>query len=194
MQTTIPVFNAMLHIAGNSSTVLDMDVGPLMNHREDVLSPPPLPQGSSVASSLASFRGGMERYVTTTDAYYADPSQVLQRCKDDGASEDAENTAALLLKSTKEFVDIIENLTPAGQLHWKTQEVLSTEVVLLAWSSYLAFMRLFDSLFDRMYQYLHQTTPESYRSLKVKSVLRIGHQSPTPIHHDLPALNVASVS
>ncbi|KAK4984603.1 hypothetical protein LTR66_008438, partial [Elasticomyces elasticus] len=166
--------NAMLHMGGDSSTTLDMDIDPLLDHREAVLPPIPLPQCFSGASSLVCFRGEIDQRIATVDAYYSDPSKVLQRCKYGGADQDVENPAALLLTCSKEFIDIIQSLTPAAQLHTQTEDAPSTEIVLLALSSYLALIRLFDSLFHRIYKYLCQVPPESYKSVKVKSVLRIG--------------------
>ena len=165
--------NAMLHMGGDSSIALDMDIDPLLDHGEGVLTPTPLPQCFSAASSLVRFREEIDQRIATVHAYYSDPSKVLQRCKDGGAGRDVENPAALLLTCSKEFIDIIQSLTPAAQLHTQTEDALSTEIVLLALSSYLALMRLFNSLFHRIYKYLCQVPPESYKSIKVKLVLRI---------------------
>ncbi|KAK4911815.1 hypothetical protein LTR66_017331, partial [Elasticomyces elasticus] len=166
--------NAMLHMGGDSGTALDMDIDPLLDHGEAVLPPTPLPQCFSAASSLVRLREEIDQRIATVDANYSDPSKVLQRCKYGGAGRDVENPAALLLTCSKEFTDIIQSLAPAAQSHTQTQDAPSTEIVLLALSSYLALMRLFDSLFHRIYKYLCQVPPESYRSIKVKSVLRIG--------------------
>lgn len=100
------------------------------------------------------------------DEYYSDTAKVAQRCKDEDAGRDVENPVAILLSFSKEFISIIQALTP--------EETLSTELVLLVLSSYLALMRLFDSSFHRIYKYLCNVPPESYESIKVKSVLRIG--------------------
>ena len=135
----------------------------------------PLPQYFSVTSSLVVFREGIDQHIETVDAYYSNPSEVLQRCKDGGADPpDIDNPASLLLSCTKEFTNIIQSLTPAASLHMHTEDALSTEILLLALSSYLALMRLFDSLFHRIYRYLCQVSPESYKCIKVQSVLRIG--------------------
>lgn len=163
--------NAMLHMGG---TALDMELDPLLDYGEPILPPIALPQCFSAASSLVSFREEIDQRIATVDAYYSDSSKVVQRCKDGGAGRDVENPAALLLTCSKEFIDIIQSLKPAAHLHAQTEDALSTEIVLLALSSYLALMRLFDSLFLRIYKYLCQLPPESYESIKVKSVLRIG--------------------
>lgn len=161
-------------MGGDSSTALDMEIDPLLDHGEGVLPLTPLPQCFSVARSLVGFREEIDQRIASVDEYYSDPSKVLQRCKDEGAGRDVENPAASLLTCSKEFIDIIQGLTPAAQLHTQTEDALSTEIVLLALSSYLALVRLFDSLFHRIYKYLCQVPPESYESIKVKSVLRIG--------------------
>ncbi|KAK4985104.1 hypothetical protein LTR50_006164 [Elasticomyces elasticus] len=166
--------DVMPHMDGDSNTALDMDMDPLLDHREGVLPPIALPQCFSAASSLVCFREEIDQRIATVDAYYSDPSKVLQRCRYEGADRDVENPAALLLTCSKEFIDIIQSLTPAAQSHTQTEDAPSTEIVLLALSSYLALMRLFDSLFHRIYKYLCQVPPESYKSIKVKSVLRIG--------------------
>jgi hypothetical protein len=116
----------------------------------------------------------IDQRIASVDAYYSDTSKALQRCKDDGAGGDVENPVASLFTYSKEFIDIIQSLTPATQLHTQTEDTLSTEIVLLALSSHLALMMLFDSLFHRIYEYLCQVPRESYESLKVKSVHRIG--------------------
>ncbi|KAF2125605.1 hypothetical protein P153DRAFT_389059 [Dothidotthia symphoricarpi CBS 119687] len=165
---------AMLHVGGDASTALDLDMDPLLDHEERLLPLTPLPQCSSAASLLMKFREDVEQRITTVDAYYADSSQVLHGCKDGGAGRDVENPAALLLTCTKQFTDIIQGLIPATHLYTQTEDTLSTEIVLQVLSSYLALIRLFDSLFHRIYQYICQVPPESYQSIKVKSVLRIG--------------------
>jgi hypothetical protein len=166
--------DAMLHMGGDSSTAFDINIDPLLGHGEGVLLPTPLPQCFNAASSLVGFREEIDQRIATNDAYYSDPSKVLQRCRDEGAGPDVENPAASLLTYSKELIDIIQSLTPAAQLQTQTEDALSTEIVLLALSSYLALMRLFDSLFHRIHKYLCQVPPESYQSIKVKSVLRIG--------------------
>ena len=119
-------------------------------------------------------REEIDQRIATVNAYYSDISKVLQRCKNEGVGRDVENPAASLLTYSKEFIDIIQSLMPAAQLHTQTENALSTEIVLLALCSYLALMRLFDYLFHHIYKYLCQVPPESYKSIKVKSVLRIG--------------------
>ena len=162
--------NAMLHMNGDSSTAPNIDLDLL--HGEYVLPSTPLPQCFSAARSLVKFREEIDLRITTVDTYYSNPSQVVQRCKDGG--HDVENPAALLLTCSKEFTDIIQSLTPVAPWHPQTEDTPSTEIALLALSSYLSLMRLFDSLFDRIYKHLCQVPLESHESLKVKSVLRIG--------------------
>ncbi|KAF1837719.1 hypothetical protein BDW02DRAFT_595215 [Decorospora gaudefroyi] len=166
--------NAMLHMGGDASTALDMDTDPLLDHGEGYLTPTPLPQCYSAARSLVRFREEIDQRIATVDAYYSDSAKVLQSCKEGGAGRNVENPAALLLTCSKEFTEIIQRLTPTTQLHTQTEDALSTEIVLLVLSSYLALMRLFDSLFHSIYKYLCQVSPESYQSIKVKSVLRFG--------------------
>lgn len=164
----------MVHMGRDSSTALNMDIHPLLDHEEGIQPPTPLPHYFSTASSLVWFRDKIDQRIATVDAYYSDSTRVLQRCKDEGPGPDVENPAASLLTCSKEFTDIIQCLTPAALLHAHTEDALSTEIVLLVLSSYLALMRLFDCLFHRIYKYLCQAPPESYNSIKVKSVLRIG--------------------
>lgn len=185
--------NAMLHMGRDSSTALDMDVDPLLDHWEGILPPSPLPKYDSASCSLMRFREEMVQRIAVLDAYFSDPLQVLQGCKEEGA--EAANPAALLLTCSKEFIDIIQSLTsvtrptvpkdsyPHNQLvppdfapamHMQTEDALSTEIVLLVLSSYLALMRLYDSVFHCIYKFLCQMPRDSYKSVKVKSVLRIG--------------------
>ncbi|KAH6881843.1 hypothetical protein BKA58DRAFT_9102 [Alternaria rosae] len=167
-------FDMMLHMSGVSGTALDLNLGSLLDCGEEIMDPAPLPQFSSAASSLVMFREEIDQRIATIDTYYSNAAKVQQRCKDEAAGRDVENPAALLLTCTKEFTGIIQNLTPAGQMHMQTEDTLNTETLLLVLSSYLALMRLFDSLFQRIHKYLCQVSPESYKTIKVKSVLRIG--------------------
>lgn len=166
-------FNAMLLMDGESNTTLGMEIDPLLGHGEDLLAPTRL-QCVSATSSLTRFREEIDQHIATVDTYYSDTAKVPERCKDEGAGQDVGNPAALLLTCSKEFTDIIQNLTPTAQLETLIGDTLSTEVVLLTLSSYLALMKLFDCVFHRIYQYLCQVPPESWESIKVKSVLRIG--------------------
>ncbi|KAI4949268.1 hypothetical protein J4E91_005006 [Alternaria rosae] len=167
-------FDMMLHMSGVSGTALDLNLGSLLDCGEEIMAPAPLPQFSSAASSLVMFREEIDQRIATIDTYYSNAAKVQQRCKDEAAGRDVENPAALLLTCTKEFTGIIQNLTPAGQMHMQTEDTINTETLLLILSSYLALMRLFDSLFQRIHKYLCQVSPESYKAIKVKSVLRIG--------------------
>ena len=166
--------SAMLHMGRGSSTALDMDVDPLLDPWTGVLPPTPLPQCPSPASSLMRFREEIDQRITTMDAYYSDPLEVVQGCKEEGADREPENPAAVLLTCSKEFIDIIQSLTPAGRTHKHSEDALSTEIVLLALSSYLSLMRLFDAMFHTIHKFISQLPPDSFKSVKVKSVLRIG--------------------
>lgn len=166
--------NAMLYMGGDSSTAFDMDINLHVDHEHCVLPPTPSPQCFTAASSLVRFREEMDRRIATVDAYYSEPSKVLQRCKDEDAGLDVENPVASVLTCIKNLIDILQNLTPATQIQTQSGDALSPEILLLVLSSYLALMRLFDSLFHRVYKYICQAPPESYESIKVKSVLRIG--------------------
>jgi hypothetical protein len=164
--------NAMFHMSGDST--LGMDLDPLLGYGEGLLLPTPQPRYYNATSTLVRFREEIDQRIATIDAYYSDTNKVLQHCQDGGESQDVENPAALLLTCSKEFTDIIQGLTPETQLHTQAEDALSTEILLLVLSSYLALMRLFDSLFQRIHKYLCQAPLESYQSIKVKSVLRIG--------------------
>ncbi|UNI17715.1 hypothetical protein JDV02_004037 [Purpureocillium takamizusanense] len=165
---------SMLHMGRDSSTALDMDIDPLLDPWEGVLPPSPLPQCFRPASSLIRFREEIDQRIAALDAYFSDPLKVAQSCKEEGADRVAENPVALLLTCCKEFIDIIQSLTPAGLMHIQGEYALSTEIVLLALSSYLALMRLLDSLFYAIYKFICQMPPDSFKSVKIKSVLRIG--------------------
>lgn len=170
--------NAMLQIDAGLDTAFDVEIGSFLEYEEVTISPTPLEQSFNVSSSMIKFRNKIDQHIAMIDAYYSESSRVLQNClqnrKDGGTDQDAENPAALLLTCSKELTDIIQSLTPAAQLHTQTQDVLSTEIVLMALSSYLALMRLFDFLFRRIYEHISKVSPEACKSVKVKSVLRIG--------------------
>ncbi|KAL2869148.1 uncharacterized protein BJX67DRAFT_379623 [Aspergillus lucknowensis] len=172
--------SATLPMGSDPSTALNMNLDLLPSQSKNAVMPlTPLPQYFSAASSLVGFRDEIDHRISTVEEYYSEPNKVLQRCKDEGtaAGPDVENPAALLLTCTKKLINIIQNVTTptAQQLQTQpTEDTLSTEIVLLALSSYLSLMRLFDSLFHRIHKFLCQVSPESYESIKVKSVLRIG--------------------
>lgn len=165
----------MLHMGRDSSTaLLDLDIDPLLGPWEGVRPPNTQPQCSNPASSLTRFREEMDQRIAEADAYFSDPLKVVQGCKEDGAGQEAENPAALLLTCCKDFIDIIQSLVPASRVHVQSENTLSTEIVLLALSSYLALMRLFDFLFHTIYKFICKMPPDSFKSVKVKSALRIG--------------------
>ena len=166
--------SAILHMGRDSSTALDIDVDPLHDLWKGVLTPIPPPQCSSPASSLMRFREQIDQRITTMDADWSDPLEVAQGCKEEAGGREPENPAAVLLTCSKEFIDIIQSLTPAGRTHQQSEDALSTEIVLLALSSYLSLMRLFDAMFDTIHKFSSQMPPGSFKSVKVKSVLRIG--------------------
>jgi len=157
-----------------SSTALDMHVDPLLDPWKGVLPLTPLPQCSSPASSLVRFREELDAQITTMNAYYSDPLKVVQGYKEEGTGGGPENPAAVLLTCSEEFIEIIQGLTPAGQTLKQGEDALSTEIVLLALSGYLSLMRLFDAVFHTIHKFISQMPPDSYKSIKVKSVLRIG--------------------
>lgn len=170
--------SAMLHMGRDSSTALDMGVDPLLDPWKGVLPAAPLPQCPSPASSLMRFREEMDQRIRMMDVYYSDPLEVLRGCKEEGAlSREPENPAAVLLTCSKEFIDIIQSLTPAGRTRRQSGDALGTEMVLLALSSYLSLMRLFDAIFHTIHKFISQVPAESFKSVKVKSALRIGGMS-----------------
>jgi hypothetical protein len=186
--------DAMLHIRQDSRTALDMNIDPLLGQWAGVFPTSPPLQYVSSASSLMRFREEIVQRIMVLDAYFSDPVQVLQGCKEEHGAE-AVNPAALLLKCSNDFIDIIQSFTPATRpmlpkdsyphnqpvppnvaltMHMPIEDTISTEIVLLALSGYLALMRLYDSLFHCIYKFLCQMPPESFKSIKVKSVLRVG--------------------
>lgn len=182
--------NAMFPMGDDSSTALNFDIDPLLTHWEGVLPPTFLPQGYSAANSLTRFREKIDQRIMGVEAYYSVPSEIMPCCKDQGVGRDDENPVALLLICSRELMDIIRSLSPVPPFHTHTEDALSTEVLLLALSGYLALMRLIDALFHRIYTYLCQVPRKSYASLKVKSVLRIGGVSAL---QDMPLKAYAAV-
>ncbi|KAM0668603.1 hypothetical protein ACQRIU_002165 [Beauveria bassiana] len=164
------------YVDETASPALDIDVDPLLDTEEGLLSlaRPEQSSTSSAPSSLMGFREDMDRRIAMVDIYYSESSKVMQRCKDDDLGQDVENPAAALLTCCKTFVDNIQSLLPPDYLYTKTEDGLDTETLLLIMSCYLAMMRLFDSVFHRIYKYLCQASPQAYLPSKVKSVLRIG--------------------
>ncbi|KAF1734682.1 hypothetical protein CRV24_006224 [Beauveria bassiana] len=164
------------YVDETASPALDIDVDPLLDSEEGFLplARPEQSSTSSAPSSLMGFREDMDRRIAMVDIYYSEPSEVMQRCKDDDLDRDVENPAAALLTCCKTFVDNIQSLLPPDYLYTNTEDGLDTETLLLIMSCYLAMMRLFDSVFHRIYKYLCQVSPQAYLPSKVKSVLRIG--------------------
>ncbi len=113
--------------------------------------------------------------------------KIVQGCKEEGAGEEAENPAALLLACSKEFTDIIQSLMPAGRTHMQSEDALSTEIVLLALIELPCIDGLFDSLFHTIYKFIRKMPPDSFKSVNVKSVLRIGGISSL---QDMPLRNI----
>lgn len=180
----------MMYTAQNSKDMLDVDS--FIDSSECLLGPNPV-QCLSAASSLMRFQEKMEQRVSAMGAFFSDPRNVVEGCKEDGSmTMGSENPVAVVLMCTKEFIDIIQNLTvtarPAASdsfthnqlaspnnAPWIVQtESLSTESTLLVLSSYLTLMRLYDSLFYGVYHCLCQQPLDTIKSIKVKAVFRIG--------------------
>lgn len=160
--------DAMMRMDGGSDNVLDMAIDPLLQLQPGTCFTSLLPACFSSASSLMRFREEMDRRIAVVDAYFSDPFKVLQGCSEEEAGKGGkvENPAGLLLTCTTEFIDILQGLAPTAGL--------CTELLLLVLSSYLALMRLYDTLFHCIYQCLCLMPPDSLKSVKVKAVLRIG--------------------
>ncbi|KAK0652724.1 hypothetical protein B0T16DRAFT_322059 [Cercophora newfieldiana] len=145
----------------------------LLDLWEDILPPPNPPPlvstRSGAASALVRFREEVDQRIAAVDAYYSDPFKVIQGCKEEMAegapAPEAENPAALLLTTTNEFIDIIRGLTGL---------TINTELVLLVLSSYLSLMRLYDNMFHCIYHCICQMPSDALKSVRVKSVLRVG--------------------
>ena len=168
---------AMLDMGwGSSGSLLDMHLSPLLDPRDGALLLRSRPQHISPVSSLMRFREEIDQNIAAVDAYYSNPAKVVQGCKEEGVGgEQADNPASLLLTCSTKFIDIIQGLTSAtDKTDTHSQDALSTDIVLLVLSSYLALMRLFDSLFYTIYEFIYDLPPASFKSIKVKSVLRIG--------------------
>ncbi|KAI0452054.1 hypothetical protein F5B21DRAFT_484958 [Xylaria acuta] len=180
----------MMYAGQSSNDMLDVDS--FLDSSEYLSDPSPLPC-LSAASSLMRFQEKMEQRVSAMGAFFSDPRSVVGGCKeDDSMGMATENPVALVLVCTKEFIDIIQNLTtatrpaapdsfthnqlvPPNTAPWITQtESLSTETTLLVLSSYLGLMRLYDSLFDGVRRCFCQQPLEAIKSIKVKAVFRIG--------------------
>ncbi|CEJ94847.1 hypothetical protein VHEMI10356 [[Torrubiella] hemipterigena] len=167
--------NAMLQLDLDPATALEMYLDPFLGCEENIIVPRSPAKSPSVENSLVKFREEMEQRIAAIDTYYSeDHSQIIQRCKDEDAGSQVDNPGTSLLICSKDFINIIQRLAPATHSSTQTTDELSTELALLVLSSYLALMRLFDSLFHRIHRHLCNVSLESYRSLKVKSVLRIG--------------------
>ena len=193
LPSTDDELGAILHVGRDFGTTLDLvDLDPLLAYHPwtGVVPPPPVPQCTSPASALVRFREDIDQRILAIDTYYSNPVQVVQGCKEGGAGQDPrENAAAVLLTCTQDLINIIQSLTPACQTHKQIEDTFSTEIVLLALSAYLSLMRLFDTLFHTVHQFISQLPPESFKPLTVKSVLRIGGVS---AFQDLPLKTYAT--
>ncbi|RWA14454.1 hypothetical protein EKO27_g630 [Xylaria grammica] len=183
--------NLDIMYTGQSSTEM-FDFDSFLAPSTCLLDPSPIPCLSE-ASSLMRFQEKMEQRVSTMGAFFSDPRNVVEGCKEDDFMVMAtENPVSVVLMCTKEFIDIIQNLTTAarpaasgslahsqlvtsnGAPRIAQTESLSTETALLVLSSYLMLMRLYDSLFHGVSRCFCQQPPEAIKSMKVKAVFRIG--------------------
>ncbi|KAI1840417.1 hypothetical protein JX266_013384 [Neoarthrinium moseri] len=150
-------------------------------------------QHRHAAKSLRRYAETMERRVAAVGAVLSDPLNIVKDCAEKGCADMAtENPLSIVLNCTKEFVDIIQNLTkaprsPASEISAPDRLILAnaassaaqnesidTETTLLILSSYIALMRLYDSLFHDVYHRMCQIPANTIKEIKVKSVLRIG--------------------
>ncbi|RYP76058.1 hypothetical protein DL769_003692 [Monosporascus sp. CRB-8-3] len=180
----------IMYTGQDSNDMLDVDSFP---DSSEFLSSPSLVQRLSAASSLMRFGEKMERRVSAMGAFLSNPRNVMEDCPEGGSMGMAtENPVAVVLMCTKEFINIIQNLTTATRSAASNPptrnqlvppnamssiiqtEPLSTETTLLVLSSYLELMRLYDSLFHDVYRCLCQMPSETIKSIKVKAVFRIG--------------------
>ncbi|RYO99407.1 hypothetical protein DL764_006819 [Monosporascus ibericus] len=179
----------MMYTGQDSNDMLNF--GPYLDSSECLSSPSPV-QGLSAARSLMRFGEKMERRVSAMGAFLSDPRNIVEDCPEkDSMGMATENPVVVVLMCTKELIDIIQNLTtatrsaasdsstrnqlvPPNAMSSSTQtESLSTETTLLVLSSYLALMRLYDSLFHDVYRCLCQMPSETIKSIGVKAVFRI---------------------
>ncbi|GAW16652.1 hypothetical protein ANO14919_060880 [Xylariales sp. No.14919] len=179
----------IMYTGQNSAEMFDFDS--FLAQSTCPLGPSPVPCLSE-ASSLTRFQEKMEQRVSTMGAFFSDPRNVVEGCKEDDSMVMAtENPIAVVLTCTQEFIDIIQGLTgarpaasgplahnhlvaPNGAQRIIQAESLSTETALLVLSSYLMLMRLYDSLFHGVSRCFCQQPPEAIKSMKVKAVFRIG--------------------
>ncbi|KAI0105549.1 hypothetical protein GGR51DRAFT_192817 [Nemania sp. FL0031] len=182
--------NLDMMLTGQSSNNM-LDVDPFFDPFEWPSDAGPL-KCPSAARSLMRFQEKMEQRVSAMGAYFLEPRNVVEGCKADGLMNmGTENPVATILLCTKEFIDIVQNLTatqpttsdslaqnqlppPSNAPRATRTESLSTEIALLVLSSYLMLMRLYDSLFHGVYHSLCEQPSETIKSLKAKAVFRIG--------------------
>jgi hypothetical protein len=165
----------------------------------DGLPNPGPTQQLSVGSRLMRFRYKMDQQVTAMGALFSDPRHLVEDCEENQAvGTPPAMPVAVLLECIKEFTDIIQSLrvvarpaatdastyghhrsVTADAAPWAAQPdlSLSSETTLLILSCYLALMRLCDSLFHGVCVCFGQIPPETLKSLKVKTVFRIGDVS-----------------
>ncbi|KAL2203720.1 hypothetical protein CC79DRAFT_1336374 [Sarocladium strictum] len=160
-------------LQGLLSTDYDLDamqVDALLNPWDNVAPPSPLPHCAvSPASSLMRFRERMDQHIVAMDnsyVHHSEAHEIVQDCKKEGAVEEPENPATVLLTCSKDFIDIVHTLIPVDSL--------STEIVLLVLSSYLSLMRLIDAIFHNVYTFVCRMPQDAFKAVRVKSVLRIG--------------------
>ncbi|PKS05469.1 hypothetical protein jhhlp_008846 [Lomentospora prolificans] len=149
-------------------------------------------QRPSATSLLMRFGENLEQRVSAMGIFLSNPRNIIDDCAEDAMAMEAENPVAVAITSTKEFIDIIQDLTvstpftPSSSLNQLISPVaslvsqpenLSTEVTLLILSNYLRLMRLYDSLFHDAHRCLCQISAETIKSIKVKAAFRIGGMS-----------------
>lgn len=128
----------------------------------------------NAASALLQIREDIEHGIGSIYVYYSHQDQALQDCTQEVLEKEAERPMALLFSCIQRFTNVVQSLVSFSRPSPQTEQALSTEIVLLILSGYLATMRLLDTLFHCMYEYICKLPPASYKSMGVKSVLRIG--------------------
>ncbi|KAK8079266.1 hypothetical protein PG994_003073 [Apiospora phragmitis] len=185
----------MTYAGQNFNNMLDVSTFDTFFNTSGCLSSTTSDQPPREASLQAGFGERMKQRKSAMGAFLSDPRNTVENCAEIGGDTSMviDNPVAIALTCTKQLIGLIRNVTTATRQHAPSDlsthddllvpadvssltaqtESLSTETTLLIISGYLSLMRFYDSLFHDASRTLSHMPPETFKSIKFKSVFRI---------------------
>lgn len=158
---------------------------------DSIHSNPAITKDVSIGTRLMQVKDKMEKGIEAMGTFFSDPRRMGEDCKEEVAvSMGPTNPVAVFLECINEFLGTIQSLSvitthvSTHNHHWVVKADAapfgtqpsspSSETTLLLLSCYLALMRLCDCLFHGVCHAFSKMESESFKSVKVKAVFRIG--------------------